>query len=96
MVDCFNVRNTKLSESPKYKIIDLQGADITTLMAGRWCVNNGVANGETGQWFCEVIEYDDAYRTITAHPYLKNKKYFYFIEKVYYGWKSWEKYSSIL
>ncbi len=80
----------------KYQIIDLEGADLVTLPAGRWCVNNGAANGESGGWFAEVIEFDDAYRTLFACPYDDSKKYFYRAKRVFGAWKGWEKYTSVL
>ena len=86
-----DVLNTK----QKYIIIDLKGADLITLPAGRWCVSNGLANNELGNWFCEVIEFDDAYKTFTACSYEKNKKYFYKGRKVLNEWLGWEKYTPV-
>ena len=84
------------SSDLKYQIIDLEGADLVTLPAGRWCVNNGAANGESGGWFAEVIEFDDAYRTLFACPYDDSKKYFYRAKRVFGAWKGWEKYTSVI
>lgn len=91
LMDLYTVLNTK----QKYKIIDLKGADLITLPAGRWCVSNGLANNELGNWFCEVIEFDDAYKTFTACSYEKNKKYFYKGRKVLNEWLGWEKYTPV-
>lgn len=76
-------------------MIDLKGADLITLPAGRWCVSNGLANYELGNWFCEVVEYDDAYKTFTACSYEKDKKYFYRGRKVLHEWLGWEKYTPV-
>ena len=95
MIDCFNVRNTK----QKYKVIDLKGADLITLPAGRWCVSNGSAGtdgSDIGNWFVEVIEFDESYRTLSAYPYESNKKYFYIGKCIHGIWTGWEKYTPVL
>ena len=68
---------------------------VLQVIDGRWCVSNGLANKELGNWFCEVIEFDDAYKTFTACSYEKNKKYFYKGRKVLNEWLGWEKYTPV-
>ena len=71
---------------------NFNGADVITCPPGRWCVSNGTAGGESGAWYVEVIEFDAAYRTVTAHPYIGLKKYYYFAKMDHGVWQGWEKY----
>ncbi|MGL6220002.1 MAG: BppU family phage baseplate upper protein [Lacrimispora sphenoides] len=80
----------------KYQIIDLNSADLITLPLGRWAVNNGLAGGESGGWFAEVVQYDDAFVSLLAIPYDGTKKYFYRAKKTYGVWRGWEKYTSAI
>lgn len=75
---------------------DLGGADVCTLPAGRWCANNGLANGELGYWYVDIVEFDSRYRTIHVYPYEAGKKYFYYAKMVDGVWLGWEKYNSVI
>lgn len=79
-----------------YQVKNLNGADVVTLPAGRWCANDGIANGERGYWYVEVIEFNDKYCTIKVIPYTSDKKYFYLAKKVEGEWQGWEKYISTI
>ena len=80
----------------KYQIKELNGQDLVTLPQGRWCANNGTANNELGYWYVEVVEFDNRYRTVTAHPYEGAKKYYYYAKMIEGIWQGWEKYTSVL
>ncbi|MGL6219245.1 MAG: hypothetical protein ACRC36_14505, partial [Lacrimispora sphenoides] len=93
MIDTTNI-NLNNKADLKYQIIDLNSADLITLPLGRWAVNNGLAGGEAGGWFAEVVQYDDAFVSLLAIPYDGTKKYFYRAKKTYGVWRGWEKYTS--
>lgn len=89
-------RNLNNKADSKYQIIDLAGADLIALPLGRWAVNNGLAGGESGGWFAEVVQFDAAFISLLAIPYDGTKKYFYRAKKTYDVWRGWEKYTSVL
>lgn len=80
----------------KYQIKELNGQDLVTLPQGHWCANNGTANNELGYWYVDVMEFDNRYRTVTAHPYEGAKNYYYYAKMIEGVWQGWEKYNSIL
>lgn len=80
----------------KYQIKELNGQDLVTLPQGHWCANNGTANNELGYWYVDVVEFDNRYRTVTAHPYEGAKNYYYYAKMIEGVWQGWEKYNSVL
>lgn len=80
----------------KYQIRELNGQDLVTLPQGHWCANNGTANNELGYWYVDVVEFDNRYRTVTAHPYEGAKNYYYYAKMIEGVWQGWEKYNSVL
>ena len=84
------------SSDLKYQIKELNGQDLVTLPQGRWCANNGTANNELGYWYVEVVEFDNRYRTITAHPYEGAKNYYYYAKMIEGVWQGWQKYNAVL
>ena len=69
---------------------------VLNLPSGKYFVygNEEIGIPEPTNFFCEICEVDNAYKTIKLIPAVSGKAYFYLAKCVFGTWQGWEKYSS--